>query len=311
MISVLNTFKNRTTLFFISTTLLIFLLVNLQFTIDKKFPNSYSKERLLYLPSGKFIKGAALAYDEMVADFLWIKVIGYFATHAKTDRDYRWFNHFLNIITELNPYSQYVYEFGGVVLSAEMELPDKSNEILKKGMKNVVKTHERYWKFPFFIAFNYMYYLKDFKTAAQYLQIAAKDKGSPAYLPSLVARLYANSNYHDTAIKFLYEMLADTHNPELRLQLETRIKELTNDRNIRILEQARDSFFKIMGRYPFMLYELVFYGFINRLPDDIADGGYHIDFKDHSIFHSTLGGKLDVYIKDKDKKPAIDITVKE
>ncbi|MBF0259680.1 MAG: hypothetical protein HQK62_12745 [Desulfamplus sp.] len=317
MISALNTIKNKTVVLLTSMVMLVFILVNLQFAIDKRFPDSSLQESFLYLPSGQFIKGAALAYDEMVADFLWIKVIGYFATHAKTDRDYRWFNHFLNIITELDPYSQYVYEFGGIILSAEMEKPEKSTELMKKGMANVSKNHERYWKFPFFIAFNYMYYLKDFKKAAEYLEIAAKDPRSPTYLPMLVARLYANDKYHDTAIKFLYEMLADTQNPELRLQIETRINDLTNDRNIRILENARDQFYEAMGRYPFMIYELVIYGFINRFPDDIADGGYHIDFKDHSIFHSTLGGKLalggkvDIPIKDKDNRPNIDITVQE
>lgn len=311
MTSTLKKTRNQTVFFFICLLTLLFFLVNLQFVIDKKFPDISSKESLLYLPSGQFIKGASLAYDEMVADFLWIKVIGYFGTHAKTDRDYRWFNHFLNIITELDPYSQYVYEFGGVVLSAEMEHPEKSNELLRNGMANVPQNHERYWKFPFFIAFNYMYYLKDFKKAAQYLEIAAKDPRSPTYLPMLVAKLYANDKYHDTAIKFLHEMLADTQNPELRLQIETRIKELVNDRNIRILEKARDNFVKVMGRYPFMVYELVMYGFINRLPDNIPEGSYHIDIRDHSVFHSTLGGKLDIDVAYRDKKNFIGVTVKE
>lgn len=309
MTTVLDTTKNKTVILFVTMILLIFLFVNLQIVIDTKFPCSSSEERLLYLPSGKFIKGVSLAYDEMVADFLWIKVIGYFGTHAKTDRDYKWFNHFLNIIVELDPYSQYVYEFGGIVLSAEMELPHKSNELLKKGMANVVKSHERYWKLPFFIAFNYMYYLNDFKKAAQFLEIAAKDNRSPNYLPLLVSRLYANDNYHDTAIKFLSEMVADTQNKELKKQIETRIKELVNDRNIRILENARDRFVKIMKRFPFMLYELVLYGFINRFPDNIEEGSYRIDLNDHSIFHSTLGGKLKVNIKG--KKPPMDIIVKE
>jgi hypothetical protein len=288
---------------------MIFTFINVQCTIDKNFPYS-PKEKLLYMPSGKFIKGVSLAYDEMVSDFLWIRLIGYFATHAKTDRDYKWFNHFANIIVELDPYSWYVYEIGGVIMSAEMKLPHESNELLQKGMKNVPKNHDRYWKLPFFIAFNHMYYLKDFKTAAHYLKIAAKDEDSPKYIPLLIAKLYANADYHDTAGHFLYEMLKSTKDATLRQQIQTRIEELVNDRNIRVLETARDQFLKDMGRYPFLLDELVIYGYIKKLPDNIENGSYYIDLENHGIFHTILGGKL-VIKNIKDNWSPIEIITRE
>ena len=41
-------------------------------------------------------------------------------------------------------------------------------------MVNVPKSHERFWTIPFFLGFNYMFYKKDYATAARYLEEASK-----------------------------------------------------------------------------------------------------------------------------------------
>ncbi len=159
-------------------------------TLDKKYPRQ-SVESFLYLPSGNFLKGAALGYDEMLGDLLWIKAVGYFGGHINTDRNYQWLAHLLDVATTLDPLYQYPYEFGGVILAAEAGEVDKSIALLKKGMENVSKADPRYWYFPFFLAYNYMYHKNDYLTAAHYLEQATTFPKSPSYLPKLVARLYA------------------------------------------------------------------------------------------------------------------------
>ena len=69
---------------FIILTLSLFFSIQ---TLDKKYPRQ-GVESFLYLPSGTFLKGAALGYDEMLADLFWIKAVGYFGGHAQTDRNY-------------------------------------------------------------------------------------------------------------------------------------------------------------------------------------------------------------------------------
>ena len=165
----------------------LFIILTLSFffsiqTLDKKYPRQ-TVESFLYLPSGTFLKGAALGYDEMLGDMLWIKAVGYFGGHAGTDRNYTWLAHLLDVVTTLDPLYQYPYEFGGVVLAAEVGDVNKSIALLKKGMKNVSRDDPRYWYFPFFLAYDYMYHKDDYLTAAHYLEQAVKFPQSPAYLP--------------------------------------------------------------------------------------------------------------------------------
>lgn len=254
-------------------------------TMDKKYPPVVIED-LLYLPSGKFLKGAALGFDEMLADLLWIKALAYFGGHAVTDQDYSWLSHILDIVTTLDPFYQYPYEFGGVILATEIGDVDKSNRLLEKGMQNIVKTHERYWYLPFFMAFNYMYYKNDYPRAGHFLEIAAKFPQSPEYLPLLVSRLYANTQSPEIAITFLKEMINSTEKEELKEKLMFRLKEVINHSNIQFIEDAKDNFFLKYYRYPENIKELFNTGFIFYIPIDPRGGEYLISPKDHTV-HST------------------------
>jgi hypothetical protein len=271
--------------------------MGIQYVIDKT-DRLTPQEEFQYLPSGKFIKGAALSYDEMVADLLWIRLIGYFADHSKTDRDYAWMEHFLSIITELDPLFQYVYEFGGIILSAEMNRPEKSNRLLLKGMKVVPESHPRYWRFPFLIAFNYMFYLNDNGAASRFMTQAARFEGAPQYLPLLASKLLARSDYHENAIRFLTEIIQDARSEELKERLNKRILEIKNDKIIQVLEKAQEFFFSDRGHYPLLVQELVLYGYLPGIYNPDPQGAYYIDIQDHTIFHSTLGGQLKIHLSD-------------
>lgn len=273
--------------------------------IDKKYPPVVIED-LLYLPSGKFLKGAALGYDEMLADLLWIKALAYFGGHAVTDQDYTWLSHILDIVTTLDPFFQYPYEFGGVILATEINDVDKSNELLEKGMKNVLKTHKRYWYFPFFMAFNYMYYKNDFKTAAHYLEMASRFPQSPEYLPLLVSRLYAEADSPEIAMVFLAEMIKSTQKPELKEKLKLRLNQVINQSNIQFLEDAQGQFFLKYYRYPESIDEMVETGFIFYIPVDPRGGKYYISKQDHSIKNTKKTEALKVHI---DKKKNVKINM--
>lgn len=273
--------------------------------IDKKYPPVIIED-MLYLPSGNFLKGAALGFDEMLADLLWIKALAYFGGHAVTDQDYSWLSHILDIVTTLDPFFQYPYEFGGVVLATEIGDVEKSNQLLEKGMKNVEKTHERYWYLPFFMAFNYMYHKNDYKTAAHYLEIASIFPQSPDYLPLLVSRLYANADSPEIAIPFLTEMIKSTEKPELKEKLKLRLDEVVNQSNIQALEAARQQFFLKVYRYPETIEEMFQKGFILFTPADPRGGRYYISKEDGRVKSTIKTEQLKVHI-DKQNKVKIDM----
>ena len=267
----------------------------LQVHIDTKIYHPPRTEDLKYLPSGKFLKGAALAYDELLADLLWIKLLAYFGGHYMTDQQYNWLYHILEITTTLDPCFEDPYEFGGVVLSQVIGDVEKSTALFKKGIKNVPQNHQRYWYLYFFTAFNYMYFQHDYTSAARYLEQAAKFPESPAYLPLLVARLYANADKPEVAISFLKEMLLSTKSPEIQEKLTCRIKEVVVERDLRILEKARDRFLYQHNQYPQDINELVTAGILSSIPAEPFGGAYYLDH-DHKVLSTSVSERLKVHI---------------
>jgi len=272
--------------------------------IDQSF-TSGNTEHLLYLPSGKFLQGAALCYDEMLADFMFIKTIGYFGGHAVTDQDYTWLDHMLNVVTTLDPLYEYPYEFGGIVLATEAEKIDSSISLLKKGMQNVLQTHKRYWYLPFFCAFHFMYSKNDYETAAQYLELSAKYKNSPEYLPLLAARLRANTKTPEAAIPFLQEMIKSTSSEELKKKLTLRINEVIIGKHLQVLKEAVKIYHSSHNKYPGNLEQLVKRGIISKMPEHPMGGSYYFSHQDLAVKSTIDVDDLQLHI---DKKQSLQIT---
>jgi len=286
--------------------LLIPILFYLIETLDEKYPVR-DVETFLYLPSGTFLKGAALGYDEMLGDLLWIRALGYFGGHVRTDRDYTWLAHLLDVVTTLDPLYQYPYEFGGIVLAAEAGEVDKSIALLKKGMKNVSVDDPRYWYFPFFLAYNYMYHKNDYLTAAHYLEQATKFPKSPSYLPRLVARLYANADSPEVAVTFLQEMIKATEKQSLKDRLVERLHQVIHRANMKTLKQGLDAFYLKFQKYPASIEELVSAGILSGIPVDPRGGTYYISKESRTIENTISEEDLKVHIKKKEQPRADDL----
>ena len=179
-------------------------------------------EKYLYLPSGKYLKPLMLGFDQIAADLLWIKAVGYFGGHYLTDRSYDWLYHILDLTTTTDPHFRQPYEFGGVVLAVEKGDVIQSNKLLRKG----IQYHGDYWRLPFYLGFNSFFYLKDPKTAARYISKSAALPDAPSYLPKLAASLYVQSGQKETALEFLNQMYRDTEDPWLKKSIKQKILKL-------------------------------------------------------------------------------------
>jgi len=276
------------------TVALFLVLIFFSFFLNGKIDEKNTTENLLYFPNGKFLKGASLCYDNIFADLLWLKAIGYFADHYQADKNYTWLYHILNIITDLDPYYQDPYEFGGVVLASEIGDVNHSSLLLKKGMKNVPKTHPRYWYLPFYLGFNYWYYNWDFKNGAKYLEMASKFPRSPEYLPMLTARMYADADSAEIALPFLDEMIATAKTEKRKEQLIKRRKDVLVTYHLDILDMAVKKYYEKFGRYPNSTESLVTDGIIKEIPKEPFGGEYYYDFLTKK-FLSTKSERIKVH----------------
>ena len=179
-------------------------------------------ELMLYLPSGELLRPAALGFDTVLADVLWLRTVSYFGLHYLTDKRYDWLYHMLDVTTTLDPKFLKAYTTGALILSIELGEVEKSNRLLIKGMKHLPGQ----WQIPFYLGFNHFFYMNEPLVAARYLQQAAKLPGHPRFLPHLAATLLVEGGEPEAASQFLLRLYEQTKDERLREELRKRIEEL-------------------------------------------------------------------------------------
>ena len=190
--------------------------------LQKIHPPEKSMEVYMHIPSGEFLKPLTLGFNQLVADYFWIKTIGYFGGHLMSDRNYPWLYQILDLVTTLDPQFVWPYYFGGITLSVEAQQIEQSNLILEKARHY----HPEVWKFPFFLGFNYWYHYNDPVKAAYYIKMAAQLPKSPVFLKTFPARLLSTAGQEEAALQFLREMGKNTQDSRMRAQIAKRIEEI-------------------------------------------------------------------------------------
>jgi hypothetical protein len=160
------------------------------------------------------------------------------------------------------------------------------------------------WQIPFYIGFNNFFYLQDPSRAADYIALASRLPGRPPYLPLLATQLYAEAGNPDTALNFLMAIRSQTTDDRVKDQLETRIKEVIIERDIRALDKAVSGYRQREGHVPHTLRDLLQRGDIRVLPPEPFGGEYTLDATTGTINSSSHPERLHVYTRDEIGKKA-------
>ncbi len=191
--------------------------------------------------------------------------------------------HNVEVMTKLDPYYFDPYYFVGSYVpwkvKDDRELLERINGILERGMGYVND-----WRLPFFIGFNYFYFLGDKVKGAEYLKKASQMEGAPYYLKLLVPRLYAQSGKYQLAVIETAQELKRAKNEVLKEQLKKRLKALVA---LRDLNFALERYRKVYSRCPSSLKELVERGFIPSIPEDPYGGKFYIDKKSCTVWTTS------------------------
>ena len=206
-------------------TLLVAVIVPIQRHLDGEKSAWEEHEELLYLPSGKVLHIVSLGFDQVVADIIFIKMIGYFATHNATDHTYTWLYHMTDITTDLDPYFKFPYVFAGLMLNLEANQFDNARMILEKG----ISVYPNDWYLPFLLGLNYFFHDGDLIKAAEYFERSNSLEGSPEYLEKLTRTLREHGQTRETTLEFLYYLYNSFTIPEIKAILAERIMEIESE----------------------------------------------------------------------------------
>ena len=238
--------------------------------------NNLKIQKLGYTPGGKFLQRLLGEYRWFVGEYLTFKSIVYYGN--RTDdvlkgriKDIEYYNLFVTLETAtlLNPYHEDTYYFVQATFPWDIGRVKEAISVLKYSF-----TYRQWdYQIPFFIGFDYAYFLKDYKNAAVYFAKASELTGSPLYI-GLTSRFMYESGDTEMAINYIKIVLKSEKNKENRYQLEVRLLALEN---ILRIERAIFNYKKDHNKIPEDINILVKLGYLSDIPQDPYGGKFYID----------------------------------
>ena len=174
------------------------------------------------LPSGKSLKMMALGYNQLVSSLLWLKIINVAGTRGLSPAGYEWLYQALDRVTTLDPQYEYAYQFAAINLTILGNQPEKSNQLLYKGLKKNPQT----WYIPFYIGFTDYYYLGNYQSAAENMARAASISGRPEFVPDLAAGLFVEAKEPGRGMAFLEQIARSTDDERIAHALRKKAQEI-------------------------------------------------------------------------------------
>jgi tetratricopeptide (TPR) repeat protein len=187
--------------------------------------------------------------------------------------DYDRLYELLNVEANFDPKFDIPYLLGGLVLAESPDHAQKALGVFERGKGE----YPADWRFPFYIGYTSYFSLGETDTAGKAMAEAARLPGSPAYLPGLASRMLSEAREPEAAIALLDTIVREESDTARRSVLERRIREVTVERDLQILERAVEKYREKTGTVPSDLSALLREGILEGIPPEPNGGNYVID----------------------------------
>ncbi|HJV65236.1 MAG TPA: hypothetical protein VJ550_05860 [Geomonas sp.] len=233
-------------------------------------------EKLGTLPRVEVLQLISADQKQVVAEGLILDVLMYFGGllakepgQVHVPPDYMAMSRLLHGSVKLDPYNMDAYYFAQAILVWDVKQVKLANNLIEYGMQ--YRSWD--WYLPFFEAFNYGYFLKDYRMAGKYYMKAGQLSGNDLFM-NLASRYLNESGQNDLAIAYLKTMAKTAKNKAVWVTLTTRLKALEAERDI---ELARNACLRATGKPPASVEQLVQSGFLKEIPKDPYGGTFYLD----------------------------------
>jgi tetratricopeptide (TPR) repeat protein len=227
----------------------------------KKIRASTPDAGLLYLPSGKYLKVAALGFDNLAADLLYLWSIQFYADKRIVSR-YHYLEHIYGIITDLDPAYIDAYVIGALIIGLEGNDVETALRILNKGMA----ANPDKW----ILAANAGYFawldLQDYALASEYFHIASRAKDCSPPIRRLFGIMLEKAGDTRSSLAFWQEIhrTSDDKNTK-RISLRF-IRKLIIKLDIETLNGVINNYGEKTGRTPASWQALISSGYLAEVP---------------------------------------------
>jgi tetratricopeptide (TPR) repeat protein len=225
------------------------------------------------LPSEEALRLMSLTYSSIVADYYWLKTVNEFGDLRKHRAGYPNLIPLTERVLALDPWFKTAYLFAGTALTVNDLDPRHSVALLERGRGQ----RPDLWEIPFFLGFNYYYFLGDFERAAETMAAAARLPGAPALAGHLATRLASEARRPEVAIQMIDSILETVSDETTRDTYLERRRVLLVALHLQWLDHAIEAHRAHTGACPASMADLVEGGIMQAIPDEPLGGEYRLD----------------------------------
>jgi hypothetical protein len=264
--------------------MLCFGFVMVQFDYDSRYLSSEKSVReLLYFPSPGIIKFLSAGNELMMADYMWLRMIQYYAFHLRSDRNFEYLYPITDNLTDLDAKFMYPYTFGSLLLVHDAADTVGTLKILDKAKKN----NPDRWEFPYMKGFIlYVFLRRPEEALAEFIRASKLPRAWDGALR--YAAYISKKQGHRQTSKMMWKQLYDSSTSKKEREIaKIYLDKIAIEEEMDRLQELADSFRRSYGRWPDSLEELV----LNNLKDSIATdpmgGRYYWDEGSHKVRNTT------------------------
>lgn len=190
---------------------------------------------VLYVPDVRTTRIIGLGYDQAMADLMWVRTLGYFGKHFSGDKDYRWLEHFIEQIMQLDPKFRKVYHWAGTNVLYGRAFTNQNVRISNRFYKKAIERFPDDFEAAYRLGLNYYVEMraddpvekrKFREIGLSYLEMAANRPDAPDRIRSLVASISSKLGKQQVALQYLIDLYVKTTDEKTKESIKSRIDEL-------------------------------------------------------------------------------------
>lgn len=258
--------------------------VEIQRAIDRRFLSSEQSVReLLYFPSDQAVRLFAAGNELAVADYLWLRMIQYYAYHLRSDRNYEYLYPITDRLTDLDPKFLYPYTFGSLLLAHDAQDSVNSLALLDKAKRE----NPDQWQFPYMKGFILYIFFHRGDEAVKEFVAASKLPNAWDGALRFAAWIARKQGQRETSKQMWQELHDTAKNQKERDVAKYYLDKIAIEDELDRLQAVATKFQRSRQRWPESLDELAAAG-LARIAVDSKGGKYYWSAADQRVHNTTI-----------------------
>jgi hypothetical protein len=256
---------------------------------DRRYLSSEESVReLMYFPTAQAVRVLAAGNQLVAADYLWLRMIQYYAFHRERDSDFRYLHPIIDRLTDLDPRFVYPYTFGALLLVHDAGDSVNSLALLDKAKR----LNPEKWEFPYMKGFILYIFLRKWEESAREFLAASELPGAVPGAKRYAAYIYRRMGAREVSKAMWHDICQGTSNRLERDVAKVYLDRIEMEETIERLQIAAEKYHKMHGHWPANLWSLVEAGFVSAVPREDPFKGRYYWSADSSKVKSTSQNKF-------------------